>query len=122
MDAAAVGQAGVASAISSPISRLTSGLRAQILERGIGEVVPLGPIADRRQVDRDDRRDKRPAIAKGDRLGDVRAEFELVFDELRARRRAVGELADILGAIDDDEMAAPVDEAGVAGAQPAVRR
>src|SRR5439155_9931263 len=70
--------------------------------------------------DRDDCRDKRPLIAKGHGFRDERTEFELVFDELRGERGAVGELADILGAGDDGQMAAPVDKAGVAGAEPAV--
>ena len=36
-----------------------------------------------------------------------------------ASARAVGELADIAGAVDDDEMAARIDKTGVAGLQPA---
>ena len=39
---------------------------------------------------------------------------------MRCKRRAVGELAHILGAVDDDEMAAAVDKAGIAAAQPPV--
>ena len=53
---------------------------------------------------------------------DVGAELQLVLDELRGEGEAVGELADILGAVDDDEMAVLVDKAGIAGPQPAFRR
>ena len=48
------------------------GAGAQILERGVGEVVALGPVADRRGVDRDHRRDKRAAVAEHHRLADDR--------------------------------------------------
>src|SRR5204863_7812568 len=76
---------------------------------------------DRRGVDRDNRRDKLAAVAaKHDSLADVRAELELVFEELRRQRGAVGELADIFCAIDDDKMAASVDQSGIAGLEPAV--
>jgi hypothetical protein len=55
-------------------------------------------------------------VPEGDRLADERAELELVLDELRREGGAVGQLADVLGAIDDDELALLVEEAGVAGA------
>ncbi len=71
-------------------------------------------------VDRDDRRDEFPPIAEHHCLADIRAEFELVLDELRDERGAVGELADIARPVDDDEMAAPVDVPGVAGLEPSV--
>src|SRR5205807_7502049 len=93
-------------------------LSADILERGLGEVAPLRPVPDRGQVDSDNRGDKRPLIAKGDGLGDERAEFELVLDELRRERGAVSELANVLGAIDNDKMAATVDKPGIPGAEP----
>ncbi len=41
---------------------------------------------------------------------------------MRREGRAVGEFADILGAVDDDELALLVEEAGIAGLQPAVGR
>ena len=59
-------------------------------------------------------------MAEGDRLADERAELQLVLDELRSERRAVPEGADVLGPIDDDQVAARIDEARVAGAEPAV--
>ena len=75
-----------------------------------------------RHVDGDHRRHERALVAERHRLADEGAEFELVLDELRRERRAVGELAHVLGAIDDGEMPARVDEAGIAGLEPAVRR
>ena len=96
------------------------GARSEILERRIGQVLPLGPVADRGRVDRDDRRDEFASVAEHHRLADIRAELELVLDELRGERGAVGELADVARPVDDDEMAAPVDVPGVAGNEPAV--
>ena len=115
-----IGQAGVAVADFVADQRAHLFPRREILERGIGQVLPLGPVADRGGVDRDDRRDKLPPVAEHHRLADIRAELELVLDELRSERGAVGELADIARPIDDDQMAAPVEIAGIAGPQPPV--
>src|SRR5215207_1638907 len=71
------------------------GLAAEIHEAGVGKAAPLCPIADRAQVDGDHRRNERAAVAEGDRLADERAEFQLVLDELRRKRRAVRKLSDI---------------------------
>src|SRR3989304_5777547 len=81
---------------------------------------PLGPVADRAEVDRDHRGHEGLLVAERHGLADVRAELELVLDELGRERRAVGERADSLGAVDDDEMPARIHEAGVAGVEPAV--
>src|SRR5581483_5903812 len=61
-------------------------------------------------------------VAEGYGLTDEGAELELVLDELRGERRAVGELAHILGPVDDGELTARVDQAGIAGLEPAVGR
>src|SRR5260370_31775740 len=80
----------------------------------------LGPVPDGIQIDRNDRSHKWATIAEGDRFGDERAEFELVLDELRRERGTIGKLADILGAVDDDEMAPWVEKAGIASVEPAI--
>ena len=59
-------------------------------------------------------------VAERHGLADERAELQLVLDELRREGGAVAELADILGAVDDDEVALLVEEAGIAGLEPAV--
>jgi hypothetical protein len=41
---------------------------------------------------------------------DVREEFQLVFDVIRRIHRPIGQLADVLGAIDDLEMAVVVED------------
>src|SRR5439155_1232071 len=51
---------------------------------------------------------------------DDRAELQLVLDELRREGRAVIERAHVLGAVDDDEVPARIDEPGVAGVEPAL--
>ena len=93
------------------MSRATSGLPRKVHVAGVGQAALLGPLADGADVDGDHRRHERALVAERDRLADVGAEFELVLDELRRERRAVGELADVLGAIDDGELALRVDEA-----------
>ena len=60
-------------------------------------------------------------VAVHHRFADVGIEFELVLDVFRREQRAVVETADILGAVDDLEMAGlGIDEAGVAGLDVAV--
>ena len=81
----------------------------------------LGPVPHRALVDGDHGGHEGPLVAEGDRFADERAELELVLDELRRERRAVGEGADVLGPIDDDEVAARIDEPRVTGVEPAVR-
>ena len=94
---------------SSMISRATSGLPREVHEARVGQAALLGPLADRAHVDGDHRRHERALVAERHRLADVGAELQLVLDELRRERRAVGELAHVLGAVDDGEMAARVD-------------
>src|SRR6185503_6401672 len=59
-------------------------------------------------------------IPEADRFLDVREELELVFEVLGREQRAVVQLADVFHAIDDLDMALRVEEARVAGAEPAV--
>src|SRR6267143_1667331 len=65
------------------------------------------------QVDGDHGGHEVPLMAEGDGLADERAVLELVLEELRGEGRAVGERSHVLGAVDDDEMPARIDEAGV---------
>ena len=63
------------------------------------------------------------AVAEGHHLLDVGKELQLVLDVFRREQRAVAELADILGAVDDLQVPGlGVEEAGVAGLDVAVRR
>src|SRR5437773_7406101 len=96
------------------------GLLAQVRVARVGEPAPLGPVPHRVEIDGDHGGDEGALVAEGDRLADERAELQLVLDELRGERRAVPEGADVLGPIDDDQVAARIDEARVAGAEPAV--
>src|SRR5262249_38743640 len=121
-DARRLRQAGVAFADLVADQRAHAWVGTQTLIRAIGDALAFGPFADRLAIDGYHRGDKRPVVAERNRFADERAEFELVLDELRCERFAAGELADVLGAIDDYEVAAGIEEAGVAGAQPAVCR
>src|SRR6516165_2813607 len=121
-DARRIRQAGVAFANLVADQRTHARVATQILIRAVSDALAFGPCADRLAVDGYHRRDEWPVVAERDRFADERAEFELVLDELRRERLATVELADVLGAIDDHQVAARIDEAGVAGAQPAVCR
>ena len=95
----------------------------QLLVRAIDQVVALGPASDRGEIDVDHHRDEVAAVAVGHHFADVGEELQLVLDVFRREQRAVLELADILGAIDDFQMPGfAVEEAGVAGLHVAVRR
>ena len=72
-------------------------------------------------VDVDERADHVALVAERHRLLDVREELELVLDVVGREHRAVWRsLPDVLGAVDDLEVAVGVEEAGVAGVEPAV--
>ena len=86
----------------------------------VGDVALLGPVADRLHVDVDERAGLVAAVPEAHRLLDVREELELVLQVLRREERPVGELADVLGAVDDLQVPVGVDVAGVAGVEPAV--
>src|SRR5215471_11328698 len=95
-------------------------LLRQIHVRRVGQAAPLRPVADRAEVDGDHRGHRGALVTERDGLADERAELELVLDELRREGRPVLERADVLGAIDDDQVAPRVDEARVARVEPAV--
>ena len=98
-------------------------MAGQLLIGAVDHVVALGPASDRGEIDVDHHRDEVAAVAVGHRLADVGIELQLVLDVLRREQRAVLELADILGAVDDLQMPGlAVEEAGVAGLHVAVRR
>ncbi len=59
-------------------------------------------------------------VADGHRLEHVGEELQLVLDVLGREQGAVGQAADILGAVDDLQVPGIVEEAGVAGPDPAV--
>ena len=62
--------------------------------------------------------DEIAAVAIGDHLADVGIELQLVLDVFRREQRAVIELADILGAVDDLQVAGLfIEVAGIAGFQ-----
>src|SRR5579875_52741 len=74
----------------------------------IGEALPLGPVADGAEIDVDEDSGIVAAMAEGHRLADRGEELELVLEIFGREERAVGEAADILGAVDDLELAALV--------------
>src|SRR5713101_2898165 len=93
-------------------------LLGQIHVRGVREAATLGPVPYRAEVDGDHGGDERPVVSEGHRLPDVRAELQLVLDELRREGRPVGEGAHVLGAVDDDQVSTRVDEARIPGVKP----
>src|SRR6516162_3920026 len=121
-DARRLRQAGVAFANLVADQRAHARVGTQILIGAVSDALTFGPRADRLAIDGYHRGDKWPVVAERDRLADERAEFELVLDELWCERLAAGELADVLGPIDDHQVAARIDYAGATAAPPAVRR
>ena len=98
-------------------------MAGELLVGAVDHVVALGPASDRGEIDVEHHRDEVAAVAVGHRLADVGKELQLVLDVLRREQRAVLELADILGAVDDLEMPGlAVEEPGVAGLDVAVGR
>src|SRR5262249_24465435 len=93
----------------------------KLLVRGVGKVSPLRPVTDRLQVNVDKGGHKRPVVAERNRLFDVREKFELVLDEFRRKQLAASEPSDILGAVENLELAVAVKKAGIAGVDPTVR-
>src|SRR5215471_18770691 len=96
------------------------GLLGEIRVGRVGQPAAFRPVAHRGKIDGDHGGHEGLLVPEAHRLPDVRAELELVLDELRGEGCAVGERAHVLGAVDDDEMAARVEEAGVARVEPAV--
>src|SRR5579885_328077 len=90
------------------------GLGRELAVAGIGEAAPLGPVADGAEIDVDEGGRVVAPVAEGHRLADVGEELELVLEVLGREHRAVVQPADILGPVDDAQMALLVEIAGVA--------
>ena len=91
------------------------GLGGEVGIARIGNPAAFGPVADGAHVDVDEGADLVAAVAESHRFLDVREELELVLDIVGRVHRAGRELAHVLGAVDDLELSALVEEAGVAG-------
>ncbi|MPL60733.1 hypothetical protein SDC9_06294 [bioreactor metagenome] len=76
----------------------------QFLIGGIGDVVALGPVADRGQVDVDEGGAAVTTRAKDDSLKNAWVELELVFHVFGSEEPAIGQFADVLGAVDDAQV------------------
>ena len=99
------------------------GVAGQFLIGAEHHVVALGPDSDRGEIDVDHTADEVAAVAIGHGFADIGKELQLVLDVFRREQRAVVEPADILGAVDDLQVAGlGVEEAGIAGLDVAVRR
>src|SRR6516165_9241380 len=85
-----------------------------------GDPVFLRPFRNDREADADHRRERLAAGAEHDRLGDIGRKLQLVFEILRREALAARGLCEILDAVDDHELLAVVEIAGVAGIQPAI--
>ena len=95
-------------------------MRRELLVARIDDVVALGPVADRGEIDVDQHGHEIAAMADRDGLLDLGIELEPVLDVLRREQRPVGQAADVLGAVDDAQVAALIDETGIARMHPAV--
>src|SRR6266496_2112228 len=93
----------------------------QLLIGAIDDIVALGPVSDRDEVDVQHGADAVALVAVDHGFADVGIELELVLDVFRREQRTVVEAPDVLGPIDDLEMAGlGIDEAGIAGVHPSV--
>src|SRR5262245_6143330 len=96
-------------------------MRRQLLIGAIDDVVALGPVCDRGEVDVQHGANAVALVAVDYGLADIGIELELVLDAFRREQRTVVEAPDILGPIDDLEMAGlGIDETGIAGVHPSV--
>src|SRR6185295_5967470 len=95
-------------------------LRGEIGVAGVGDASLVGPSADSRHVNVDERANLVASIAKSYRFLDVGNELELVFEQLGREGAAVLQGADIFHAVDDPKMPVIAEIAGVAGVEPAV--
>src|SRR5438477_9033200 len=77
----------------------------QLLIGAIDDVVALGPVPDRGQVDVQHGADEIALVAIDHSFADVGIELELVLDVFRREQGSVVEAADILGPVTDLEMA-----------------
>ena len=95
-------------------------LLGEVHVAGVGDAVLLGPLAHRLAVNVDQGSHIGTVGPQGHRLLDVGAELELVLDPLGGEGGAVGQARHVLEPVYDDQLAVGGEEAGVAGAQPAV--
>ena len=80
------------------------------------------PAADRDRIDVEHHADETALVAERHRFADIGIELELVLNIFRREHRSVIEPADVLGAVDDLEVAGLlIKEAGVAGHYVTVR-
>ena len=86
-----------------------------------GLAVPLGPGREGLAVERDQRRDERPAVADDQALVDQRVGADPVLEDGRGDVLAAGGHQDLLLAAGDPDEALVVDLADVAGVEPAAR-
>ena len=96
-------------------------MRGELLIARVDDVVALGPVTNRREVDVDQHGHELAPVTDCDDLLDLRIELEAVLDVLRREERPVRQAADILGAVDDAQVAALVDETGITRMHPAIR-
>src|SRR3989454_10667254 len=94
--------------------------RGEIDVAGIRQVALFRPVAHRLHVDIDEGADLVAFIAEAHGFFHIRKKLQLVLEVLGGEQRTVGERADVLGAIDDLEMAVGIDVARVAGVEPAL--
>src|SRR5262249_54576542 len=96
------------------------GLLAEIGVARIGNPPALCPVPDGGEVDVHQRGHERPVLADADGFLHVGRELQLVLEILGRKDRAVGQAGDVASAVDDLQMPAGVEEAGIAGVEPAV--
>ncbi|MPM36843.1 hypothetical protein SDC9_83447 [bioreactor metagenome] len=95
-------------------------LGGQIDVAAIRHALALGPVAHGFVVDVDERADLIALVAKAHSLFDLREELELVLDIVRCKHGAGVGLADVLGAVDDAQVAIGVQHPRIAGVEVAV--
>src|SRR5258706_2106909 len=96
------------------------GTRSEVDVARVRQVALLGPVADGLGVHVDEGACAVAPVPEGDRLLDVGEELELVLEILGRKQRALGELADVLHAIDDLQVPVGVHVARIAGVEPAL--
>mmetsp|Transcript_13434 Transcript_13434/g.21383 ORF Transcript_13434/g.21383 Transcript_13434/m.21383 type:complete len:494 (+) Transcript_13434:1020-2501(+) len=94
----------------------------QLLVRRIGDVVTFCPVAHRRQVDVDEGHTAILAVAKQNSLKNVGIKLQFVLNILRRKHRTIGHFANVLGAVDNTQVAAFLfEEARITGCDPTFR-
>src|SRR5262249_41574124 len=92
----------------------------EFLVAGIGDVIAFGPVAHRNRIDVDDHGDEVALLAERHRFAHLGEELDAVLKILWSYERAAIETTDVLGAVDDFEMSALVEKAGITGVHPTV--